>query len=902
MSEHIPLQVTINGQSHDLSVGACESAAQLLRGRLGLTGTKIGCGQGVCGACAVRLDGEPVKSCLLPATSLHRRSVETIEGLGAAGLHPVQRAFMVEDALQCGYCTPGFVLRAASFVDGWRAEHGDVAAPRDAIAGALAGHLCRCGAYEQIFAAVASACTGAYDERDLEPPRRDARAKVTGQAIYTVDVQLPGMLEGRILRSPHAHAKVVELGLDRARKMPGVHAVVPMLGADSMVRYAGQEIVAIAAIDHEHAEAALREIVVGYEVLPAVTDMDSARAEGAPLVYPRRSERRSAPNASEGPLAPLLWDGNVRGPFNFFSVKRRKARDAIARARAGNGTLVEGVWRTQTQIHTALEPNAAVASWDADGSLTVWVSTQAVHRLQHDIAQRFGLDKQRVRVLAEYVGGGFGGKADFGPHLRAAIELSKQAKAPVRVILDRREELTVGGSRPAQRLELELAASPSGEIGGIRLLAHGDAGVAVGNVTSSMFRIMYTRGPRDLCDYDVVTNGPPGKPFRGPGGPPAFWALEQAVDQIAIDRNIDPIALRRSWDDNPVRARLYDWAAQLPVWIDRGPISADRGRHRRGVGLASGGWFYFIQPATQVEVGLGPEGLIASTASQDMGNGTKTAIANAVAGVFGISPHDVDVRVGDSRHVEGPMSGGSRTTASVVPAAEDGATRLRELIAKSLTRELGLRDARAESVGIVHAEGTLAWPEALALPSLRGQSVIGKRLKDTGGFFLPFRVEGLAVGRFLAGSVQIVEIEVDTRLGKIRPLATWVGLGCGRLIAPILARSQLQGGVIQGFGYALYEERRLDPATGRLLSASLDDYRIPGIGDIPHIHVHFDEEGFEDVRGGTVGLGELVTLAPAACLGNAVMHATGWRPHDLPIRPDRVVEALRARKDQRGGL
>ncbi|MFV8754438.1 molybdopterin-dependent oxidoreductase [Nannocystaceae bacterium ST9] len=898
MSQHerVEVEFQLDGGARSLAVGADDTALTILREQCGRTGTKLGCGHGVCGACAVSIDGESVKTCLLPATALHRRSVTTVAGLATGDrLHPIQRAFMAADALQCGYCTPGFLVRASIFVDEWRRERGDVAPDRDTIAAALAGHLCRCGAYEQIFVAVASACRGEHDRSDPIVPRHDARAKVEGRAIYTVDVALAGQLEGRMLRSPHAHAKVVTLDLERARRRPGVRAVIDLRGADAMVRYAGQEIAAVAALDRHTAEAALRDIEVRYEVLPAAIGMDRARAGDAPLVYPRRAERRIAPNASEGPLAPLGWAGNVRGPFFFFSVRPGKARKAIERARAGAGTLVEGVWQTQVQCHTALEPNAAVARWDDDGGLSVWVSTQAVHRMSHDIATRFDLPREQVRVFADYVGGGFGGKADLAPSTRAAIELAKLAGAPVRVVLDRREELTVGGLRPAQELELAIASDPAGALAGIRLSAWGDAGVAVGNVTSSMFRIMYARAPRDLSDYDVVTHGPPGKPFRGPGGPPAFWALEQAIDQMAIARAIDPVALRRAWDDNPVRTRLYDWVETLDAWTQRGPIAADRGRYRRGVGLAAGGWFYFIQPATKVEVALGPEGLIASTASQDMGNGTRTAIANAVARNFGVSPHAVEIKIGDSRLVEGPFSGGSRTTASVVPAAEDGAVRLRDELTKQVAKSLGLQQARGESSGIVHAGGVLGWPEAFAAAS--ECSVIGKRIKDVGGFFLPFRIEGLSVGRFLAGSVQVVELEVDTRLGKIRPLRTWAGIGCGRLIAPELARSQLQGGIIQGLSYALYEDRRLDPRTGQLLTGSLDDYRIAGIGDIPEIHTHFDEAGFEDVRSGTVGLGELVTLAPAACVGNAVMHATGWRPMALPVRPDRLIEAMKGMKE-----
>ena len=249
------------------------------------------------------------------------------------------------------------------------------------------------------------------------------------------------------------------------------------------------------------------------------------------------------------------------------------------------------------------------------------------------------------------------------------------------------------------------------------------------------------------------------------------------------------------------------------------------------------------------------------------------------------------VRVGDSNYVHGPMSGGSRTTSSVVGPCLHACAQLREELVEIASRHHGLRGATAGPKGVEHGGGAIPWTDVL--PLAKPITVVGRRKRDEGGYFLP-PLFGLAIEKYIASSIQIVAIEVDTRLGRTRVQEAWGGYGVGHLVSPQLAASQAKGGMLQGLSYALYEERRLDPRRGFLLSANLEDYRILGIGDVPRLNVHFDQRGYDKVRGRSVGLGELVTLAPAAAVGNAVFHATGWRPRVLPIRPDRVLEGVRA--------
>ena len=304
------------------------------------------------------------------------------------------------------------------------------AVAREEIGAALSGHLCRCGAYDGIFRAVADACAGRFDGDDILPPRMEARDKVTGSAKYTVDIHHDGQLEGVILRSPFAHARISELDLASARAMPGVNAVISLLGDDRIVRYVGEPIAAVAAKDRKTALAAIAAIKLGSERLPSAIGLDEARKADAPVVF-EKSVRKKAGNVSEGGGSPAPWKGNIRGPSAAFSKKPKKVRSWVDGARAANNPLlVEATFRTGTQQHACLEPHAAVARFDGD-RLTVHVSTQSVFHVMELIAKRYKLGHDKVRVIADHVGGGFGSKAALGVETTTAIELAREARAPV---------------------------------------------------------------------------------------------------------------------------------------------------------------------------------------------------------------------------------------------------------------------------------------------------------------------------------------------------------------------------------------------------------------------------------------------------------------------------------------
>jgi len=789
---------------------------------------------------------------------MRNAEVTTVEGLGANGeLHAVQKAFLAHDGLQCGYCTPGFVVDAAVFVDKWRAEHGDTDPGRHVIADALAGHLCRCAAYEGIYRSVAAACRGEADG-EVAALRIDGEAKVTGAAVYTADHYPEGVLEAVIVRSPIAAGTVAPIPSNAAEVM------VDLLGEDRRARFAGQPIAAVAAPTLDEARRVADALPLDIDPLPFVIDPEAAKADGAPVVYEDRASRKLAPNSAEGAMLPARWSGNVRGP-NPMPFMGTIAKRRVKKARGGGAKgFVELSVGTSPQLHTSFEPHCSVADWSDPNMLRVWTSTQAVAQISYDMAEHFDLKSEQIEVIADFVGGGFGSKLSMTVDMTAAAELSRIARKPVRLVVDRREELTATGNRPGSSTDISILVADDNDIKALVVDGESHTGVSINSPYAMLCMMVYDRSPRLARDTDITTNAPPGTPFRGPGGPTYAWALEQAVDQAAHQLGRDPIALRQHWDGNDRRQGLYDWALDLDVWKNRPQTGSQTGRFQRGVGIAAANWMYMVDPDTEVVVSVEGGKLTVTNATQDMGTGSKTLLARAVAQVFEIDMHDVVVRLGHAglNAPHGPTSGGSRTTPSIWSTAVEAATKLRD--------EIGADFANHE-----------------------GASASSHRGGDHGIRAVPITIAHLQIGRGFSGAVHVSEVEVDTHTGKTRVLTVHGGIAIGVPHNRELATSQCEGSIIQGIGLALYENQILDPHTGLTLTSNLEDYRIPQLGDTPEISIHFHEEGWGHVPGKGVGLGEVSTISPAASVANAIFNATGWRPTHAPVRPDRVLEGLK---------
>lgn len=899
------MKTTINGKSFEFEPRYDETAIDVLRERAELTGTKMACGGGICGACTVRVDGVPKCSCLMPATQMEGADIRTVEEHGLDNLHPVQRAFMANEGLQCGFCTPGFVNEGIAFYDRWRAEHGNTEPSKHEVALAMGGHLCRCAAYVGIYAAIQKACAGEYDDVTDAPIHRvDAPLKVTGTAKYTVDIVFEGQLEGKILRSKHAHANVKSIDWSEAEKIEGVGGVVDLLGDDKKVRWFGQPIAAVAAVDERTALRAMNAINVEYEVLPAAIGTEAAAKPDAPIVW-EKDARDGIPSAAEGIDLPYRWNNNSGHVPSDIAISSfcGKATRALDKVRSDTPSkLVERTYLSNQQVHTALEPRAAIARWDGPEKLHVEASTQSVFLLHLELAEHFGIDPHDVTVNGKFIGGAFGAKGGLYPEIAIAAELARAAKAPVRIANSRVEELSYAGARTGSRAEIELSVEKDGSPDAMKFHTYGDAGIAAGAAPAAFYWMMSPSGlKRDFSDNIIVNNTPPTLPFRAPDAPQKRWAVESAIDEAAVLNEMDPVELRRKWaGDHKIQHRLLDWVETIPQWRDRNKAAgSDAGRFKRGIGLAQAKWLFLYHPHTEIRVTSSPEGFTAFNATQDVGNGIRTSIAKAMEDTLGVSRHELTIEIGDSELPVGCMSTGSQGTVSVYPTAVAACEKVIEHLTNEAKKRMGLSDVRTAKGGLDHSEGFTPWNEILKIAEPFECSDIRGPEPMYMGLRLPMAMMGLtmpATGQNMSQSAVVTEVEVDTLLGKVRPINVWTGMACGKIHLPELANSQMYGGVIQGLGFALYEQKVIDPQTGATLSANMNDYRIPGIGDVPDIHIHYDQEGFEFVRGGGIGLAEHATVPIAASVGNAVYHATGWRPTQTPITPHDVLEGLEGQK------
>ena len=888
------MKAKINGELYDLDPHPLDTAVDVIREQAGLTGTKMACGGGICGACTVLVDGVPMASCLMPANHMEGKEIQTIEAHGRENLHPVQRAFMANEGLQCGFCTPGFVNEGIAFYDRWRAEHGKTRPDHHEIALAMGGHLCRCAAYVGIYAAIGDACEGKFDEvTELIAPRVDAIEKVTGEAKYTVDTQWPDQLEGIIVRSAYPNAVVRGVDSSAATALEGVIAIADLMEGTNRVRWVGQPIVGVAAINHHTAVEAAKLVKIDYDVKPAVVDFKEAMDPTSPEVWD--DGHNDIPTAAEGTSFPYRWSNNVgRLPMGMLTA-RRSGR--TQRQFEANQSTVTKEFFNHQQVHTSLEPHTTVARWHGPKALGVQASTQNVRLLRHEISEHFDLDVEDVIVEAQYIGGAFGGKQGMYHETKAAISMAKEADRPVRVVASRGEDLSYCGLRSGAMIQASLSSKADGSPEAIRMHAYGNSGLATGTAPATMMWAMSPSGVSlDMRDYAVVTNTSQGTPFRGPDVPAQRWAIEQLIDEEADKLNMDPVAIRRKWYPNhEIKNRLLDWVESIPEWQGRIANPDRTGRFRRGIGLATAQWFLIHNPSTEIRVSSSPEGIKVSCSTQDIGNGTRTSIAKAVEDLMGISRHDVIMDIGLADRPNGPTAGGSQVTMSVYPTTYKAAEDVVAHLIKEATSKLKLTNAKLGKGGLDHADGFTPWADILAVAEpFSATDVRGAELNPFGFRFAMASGESAPApgGRFNHGAV-VTELEVDTRLGKIKPINVWTAAAVGRIFVRELANSQMYSGVIQGLGYALYEQKQYDNKTGHTLSYNLNDYRIPGIGDTPNIHIHYDEKGFEEIRGKGIGLSELATVGVAASVGNAVYHATGWRPVSTPITPHDVVTGLK---------
>ena len=719
--------------------------------------------------------------------------------------------------------------------------------------------------------------------------RLDGPAKATGQARYASDVRLPGMLYGRILRSPHAAAVVRSVDLSAAKKMAGVQAALAIASPGDKLRFAGQEVAAVAADTPERAIDALAAIRVAYEPQAFVVDPVAARRDEAPPVFEGKVQERTSAGDAPGARRALPRKGNVQGP-------RLSEKGNIEEGFRAADVVVEGTWVTQVQTHTALETHGLVAKWDGD-ELTVWASTQGIFSVRDELAETLGVPAAKVHVITEYMGGGFGAK--FGARVEGltAAKLAKEAGAPVKLFLDRKEEHLASGNRPSSIQWIRAGATRDGKLTALHLVVHGNGGVNGGTGTSGPIKNVYACDNLKTEEYDVFTNAGPSAAMRAPGHPQGAFALEGIMDELAGKLGMDPLELRLKNDPSEVRREEFRIGAERIGWNARHELQKQTSNPavRRGLGMGAAVWYNTGGTGPKATVTIHRDGSAELVHGvQDLGTGSRTMVGIVAAEELELPLEKVAVRIGDSRMPYGPASGGSTTTPSSAPTIRAAAFQARRKVAETVAAAWGVPPESVEcSGGTFTARGDstrrLSWKEACAKLPEAGVSATASRAENHADAWKRF-----------TGGAQFAEVEVDIETGLVRVRKIVAVHDCGLVVNALTTESQIQGGVIQGVSYALYEDRVLDRQTGRMVNPNVDQYKIVGALDVPEIETVVLPvwDGVNNTH--SVGIGEPATVPTAAAIANAVSHAIGARVRRLPITPESVLEAVREARAKGG--
>ena len=936
------LSLTVNEAPVARDVEPRQNLVDFLRDELSLTGSHVGCEHGVCGACTVRVDGQLVRGCLMLAVQAEGTRVETIEGLSQSGaLADLQHAFRAENALQCGFCTPGMLVTAYTLLE--RQPHPDPVAIREA----LGGNYCRCTGYHAIVQAVARVSErrasapapspdGPYIGRSVV--RRETARLVAGRGTYTDDVVLPRLAHVAFVRSPHAHARIVSIDTRAATAVPGVIAVVT--GREMMARcepwvgvltsyagmksapqyplavdkavWQGEPVVAVVAESRALAEDGCARVSVTWAPLPPIVDPEAALAPGAPLIHPELGDNLV--------LDSRIKAGDVDAAFQTADVVYRDTFDS------GRHTVV------------SLEPRIVLADYDpSDETLTVYHSGQAPYMLHDVLSRHLGVPEHRVRVVNKDVGGSFGLKIHTYPDEIATCVLAMMLGRPVKFLADRIESFMTDIHARDHRVTAEVAAKRDGTILAMRLDDVAPVGAFSMYPRSSVVEsgqiLRTTPGPYRFRDYDargrvVLQNKTPTSQYRAVGHPIAALVMEAMIDRVARELSLDPVEVRRR---NLLTADMYPYTAPTGLFFEKlsheesldavlllanyRALCAERDRLRthgvhRGLGLCvfidltvpgthtygTGGARISSQDGTTIR--LEPSGKLTVIASiTEQGQGTDTILAQVAATTVGVAIEDVRVVTGDTMVT--PYGGGTWGSRGA-----------------GIGGEATLLTGKALKENILKVAAFVLDVDAFALDVRDGHVVdaaTGERrlpLSDVGriAYFRPdtlpkdFQSELTVTRHYVprhqplayTNGVQLSYVEVDVETGFVKLLGHWVAEDCGRMINPMLVAEQVRGGVAHGLGDALFEHCVYDEQ-GQLVTTTMLDYLVPMAAELPDIGVAHVETPTSYSEGGFKGAGEGgVAGAPGAVLNavNDALSPFGARVTRVPMTPDVILRSL----------
>jgi len=873
---------------------------------LGWFGVKKGCDGGDCGACSVLVDGEAVHSCLYPAHRAEEKEVTTLEGLAQNGeLHPLQQAFLDAQSYQCGFCTAGFLMTGSTLSEEDKQE----------LPYELKGNLCRCTGYR----AIRDGLNGiAEAEEDVAGQAMGAKIRnpfgpsiVTGQARYTADYDMPGMLHLKVLRSPHAHAKITSIRTEKAKAAPGVRGVytwedVPrklytsathhdfhvdpddMYMLENQVRFRGQRVAAVVAETEGQAEAACRLIEVDYEPLPAVFDPEAAMSKAAPQLHALGPESRIS-----------------RPDRNVFAEVKGGHGDVDA-ALAEAEYVVENTYHTSRQQHVHLETHCSIVWVDGDGRIHVRTSSQTPHLTKQKLVYLFDLYPESLHVFTDRVGGGFGAKQEVLTEdlcLLAALDIG----APVKWEMTREEEFTATTTRHPMKIDIKLGADKKGNLTALKFWVIADTGAYGNHGRAVLMRCVAEPPELYNCPnkwgggVSVYTNNVPAGAFRGYGAAQLAFALESSIDELAILAGIDPVDFRRR---NMVRiddelTGVFGGPTDLEItssgleecvdYVDqalasgRGASKPEGDRWVEGRGLAA----TMVQTiptehVSEAHISLLEDGTYhLAIGSAEFGNGIVTAHRQIASTVLGTRFANVQSVISDTDKT--PFDTGTYSSTGVPIAGQAvaaAAERLKHQLRVIASKVSGVPSDECEladnaiQCGDSSIPLTQIFQEAVKLR--RNVVACGKAYSTPRSY--GFNVHGFRVA-------------VNRDSGEIRILQSVQACDAGKVINPMQLRGQIEGGVVMALGWGLHEHLITD-SEGQVQNAAIRTYRIPTFAEAPETEVYFAKTRDHIGPLGAKGMSETSLDPVCPALGNAVRDATGVRFTSLPLRPDKIYKKL----------
>jgi xanthine dehydrogenase molybdenum-binding subunit len=927
------MNIKVNNQNIEIEPLPGETLAGLLRERLNLTGTKIGCNEAECGACTVIVDGETVLACTYPAARAAGREITTIEGLADKDirvhntdepkLHPLQETFVKHGAVQCGFCIPGQLMTAQALL-----EHNSEPT-NDDIQHALKDTLCRCAGYPAIERAIQDAAYILRTGDSLAPPtfgpsnnplhavgtpqmRPDAVAKVTGAAVFTDDIKFDEMLFARAKRALVPHAILRKLNVEEARALPGVAAVmvaedIPgeqnhgvvifdwpvLIRIGERVRYVGDAVAIVAAETEVIAAHALNLIEAEYDLQEVVDNPVRARESDAPQLHE---------------------NGNL---LKHIKVRKGVMDQGFAEA----DVILEQTYYTQTTDHAFLEPECSIARVNSEGRMEIYVGSQIPYADRSQVARALGWSEENVRVLGQLMGGGFGGKEDIAGQIHAAL-LAAATQRPVKMLFDRHESLLVHPKRHATQIRVKLGAKKNGRLTAVHSELYGDTGAYASLGEKVMGRATtHSSGPYDVPNvkadcYAMYTNNPPSGAFRGFGALQGQFAIENMMDRLAIELNLDPVEVRRL---NALKVGSTTNTGQLLIesvglieCIDKvdaemrrvskngnpfAPYPVSEAPHLvhtwgfaaayKNTGLGGG-----APDKSSAEVELYPDGTLeVRTSSAELGQGLVTVLRLIVAEEFKVAPKDVRVLVMDTDLTpDGGPTTASRQSYVTGNAAFYAAKTLREAMAASLAEKF---DCPPNDIHFVEGLAQVGGRQVKLgdiVEIMRSEGRVPRSLYE---YWAP-ETKPLGQGGNMhfafSFAAQAVEIEVDTRTGKVKVLRVIAANDVGKALNPLGLQGQIEGGIIMGVGHALTENFIVEdgiPFTDRLAR-----YRIPNISQTPKITSFIVENATAEGPYGAKGVGEIVSIPTIPAITNAIYNAVGVRVDRLPVDQADLIKKM----------